>query len=518
MFKGIRSASHSIISTVTGTGTGAPEDSSASAAPGSSGSASANAGGHQHIHHHHSSSAAPATSSGTSTSPKDFSYVDPEDIDEVDDQGQNILMGIISQLRFGSDLSRITLPTFILERKSMLERITNQFQHPDILLEAHTTKDPEARFIKVVKWSLSGWHITPKAVKKPLNPVLGEYFSSWWDLSNGTRAYYIAEQTSHHPPKTSYFYISPENNIRIDGTLVPHSKFLGNSAASIMEGVGFLQFMDIIDSKTKNPELYEITQPNMYARGILIGKLKYELGDHSIIRCPALDLVADIEFKTKGFISGTYNAIQGEIKQISTGKVLYEITGKWNEIMEIRNVKTKEKSVLFDTFTANPQPTSVRPLDEQGHLESRRLWHKVIIALGKRDHETATTEKSKIEDKQRVEARVRAEEGVEFHPKLFKPVHSPVGYRIYKDFDGKTPAEQIKLVEEIMPILPGQKFRDNFEMPAYEKHMHGDDNADLRDDTEEEESTKEDCESCQQEILNKQGPLDQTEDLKQALP
>jgi hypothetical protein len=33
-------------------------------------------------------------------------------------------MSIISQLRPGADLSRITLPTFILEPKSMLERIT----------------------------------------------------------------------------------------------------------------------------------------------------------------------------------------------------------------------------------------------------------------------------------------------------------------------------------------------------------------------------------------------------------
>lgn len=393
------------------------------------------------------------------------------DVDEVDDQGQNILMGIIAQLRLGSDLSRITLPTFILERKSMLERITNQMQHPDILLEAHATADPEQRFVQVVKWSLSGWHITPKAVKKPLNPVLGEYFSSYWDLPNGTKAFYIAEQTSHHPPKSSYFYMSPENGIRIDGTLEPHSKFLGNSAASMMEGIGLLQFTDILDPRTGHPETYEITQPNMYARGILLGKLKYELGDHSIIKCPALDLIADIEFKTKGFISGTYNAIQGEIRQISTGKPLYEITGKWNEVMEIKDLRTKEKSILFDTKLARPMPTQVRPISEQGPLESQRLWEKVILALGKCDHETATSEKSAIEDQQRMEARVRAEDGVEFHPRLFKPVDSPIQFQIYKDIDGKTPQEQIRQILSIMPIFPGQKFQQNFEIPAYKKHV-----------------------------------------------
>ena len=35
-----------------------------------------------------------------------------------------VLSHIISQLRPGADLSRITLPTFILEPRSMLERIT----------------------------------------------------------------------------------------------------------------------------------------------------------------------------------------------------------------------------------------------------------------------------------------------------------------------------------------------------------------------------------------------------------
>lgn len=392
------------------------------------------------------------------------------DIDELDGEGQNIIMGIISQLRLGSDLSRITLPTFILERKSMLERITNQLQHPLILLTAHETNDPIDRFVQVVKWNLAGWHITPKAVKKPLNPALGEHFTCYWDLPNGTKAFYIAEQTSHHPPKSSYFYMSPENSIRIDGTLIPHSKFLGNSAASIMEGVGYLQFLDIL-AADGSPEEYEFTQPNMYARGILIGKLKYELGDHSIVRCPQLDLIADIEFKTKGFISGTYNAIQGEIKSISTGKVLYEISGKWNEVIEILDLRTHKKEVLFDAATAKPVPPQVRPIEEQSELESRRLWKKVCDALSAQNHVIATDEKFAIEESQRQAARARAEEGIEFHPKLFKRIPElPLEFKLYKDIDGRTPQEQIEQICSLAPILPGQVFHSDFEIPAYQKH------------------------------------------------
>lgn len=130
-----------------------------------------------------------ALTSTTNSSSK--SLVDTDDIDENDESGQSILLGIISQLKPGCDLSRITLPTFILEKKSMLERITNQLQFPDILLAAHEEKDELARFVGVVKWYLSGWHIAPKAVKKPLNPVLGEYFTCYWDLPNKQQASFL---------------------------------------------------------------------------------------------------------------------------------------------------------------------------------------------------------------------------------------------------------------------------------------------------------------------------------------
>lgn len=76
----------------------------------------------------------------------------------------------------------------------------------------------------------------------------------------------------------------------------------------------------------------------MYARGILFGKMKYELGDHAFIRCPELNLMADLEFKTKGYFGGTYNAIGGFIKEISTDKPLYELSGLWSGEMFIKNL------------------------------------------------------------------------------------------------------------------------------------------------------------------------------------
>lgn len=47
-----------------------------------------------------------------------------DDTEELDEESGNILLSLIGQLRIGMDLSKVTLPTFCLEPRSMLERIT----------------------------------------------------------------------------------------------------------------------------------------------------------------------------------------------------------------------------------------------------------------------------------------------------------------------------------------------------------------------------------------------------------
>lgn len=381
------------------------------------------------------------------------------------DQG-NVLTHIISQLRPGADLSRVVLPTFILEPRSMLERITNFMSHPEMLLPISKIDDPVERFVSVVKFYLSGWHIRPPGVKKPLNPILGEIFTCYWDLPDNTRAYYISEQTSHHPPKSSYFYMVPDHHIRVDGTLKPKSKFLGNSAASLMEGTAILSFLN----RGKDPdkgERHYLTQPNMYARGILFGKMKYELGDHSVVRCPELGLVADIDFKTKGWVSGCYNAIGGTIKDEHTGEILYELSGLWSDEMFIKDLRTGHKEMFFDAHRAKPSPPKVRPIEEQEERESQKLWQKTAQAVKESQHELATEEKTKIEDMQREEASRRAQEGVEWHPRLFRRVRQGqldsgdgedgLEWIINANIDGETPEAKAKQIMAIYPVVKGQK-------------------------------------------------------------
>ncbi|KAM5376652.1 hypothetical protein ACJA88_006975 [Fusarium oxysporum] len=378
---------------------------------------------------------------GTRSSTDDPRGPDAEDDTLVmePDQG-NVLSHIISQLRPGADLSRVVLPTFILEPRSMLERIT-------------------------------------KGVKKPLNPILGEIFTCYWDFEDGKRAYYISEQTSHHPPKSSYFYMAPDHHIRIDGTLKPRSRFLGNSAASLMEGIAFLSLLNRGKDRAKG-EQYILTQPNMYARGILFGKMKYELGDHSFVRCPELDLVADVDFKTKGWVGGTYNAIGGVIKRESTGEVLFELSGLWSEEMYIKDMTTGHREMFFNALRSKPSPPTVRPIEEQEERESQRLWDKTARAVKDRNHELATDEKTKIEDRQREEAAQRAQENIEWHPRLFRRVQGGPGgleegeedleWVINANIDhAATPEKQAEQIMAIYPIVKGQKSNQRNVIPPH---------------------------------------------------
>jgi oxysterol-binding protein-related protein 8 len=198
----------------------------------------------------------------------------------------------------------------------------------------------------------------------------------------------------------------------------------------------------------------------MYARGILFGKMKYELGDHASVKCPETGLEVDIEFKVKGWVGGTYNSIGGVIKDTKSGKALYELSGFWHGEMSIKDLSTGKREVLFDATNAKPSYPKSRPLSEQAPRESQKLWDVTTKALKKADQNVATTEKTRIEDEQRKEAAERGD--AVWQPKLFKK--APPGDEEKLDWiidavvDNDAPAEkQIEQILAIAPILPGQK-------------------------------------------------------------
>lgn len=60
---------------------------------------------------------------------------DADSTEVLEDDNRSIIMGLIAQLRKGTDLSRITLPTFVLEPRSLLEKFTDFMSHPELVVK-----------------------------------------------------------------------------------------------------------------------------------------------------------------------------------------------------------------------------------------------------------------------------------------------------------------------------------------------------------------------------------------------
>lgn len=156
-------------------------------------------------------------------------------------------------------------------------------------------------------------------------------------------------------------------------------------------------------------------------------------------------------------------------------------------------MQTGKKELLFDAAHTKHTPPTARPLEEQEERESQRLWHDTTEAVKRRDQEAATEAKAKIEDRQREEAAKRNNEGIDWHPQLFRRVqgghggsdegeedldwvinakvlvNAPVNCEkceLIGSRDGKTPEEQVKQILQIHAILPGQKPERQFNIPS----------------------------------------------------
>jgi hypothetical protein len=51
-------------------------------------------------------------------------------VDSMESHG-SIVTHLLSQVKIGMDLTKVALPTFILERRSLLEMYADYFAHPD---------------------------------------------------------------------------------------------------------------------------------------------------------------------------------------------------------------------------------------------------------------------------------------------------------------------------------------------------------------------------------------------------
>ncbi|POI33433.1 hypothetical protein CIB84_002813 [Bambusicola thoracicus] len=364
-----------------------------------------------------------------------------DDLGGVEEQ-RSVILHLLSQLKLGMDLTRVVLPTFILEKRSLLEMYADFMSHPDLFIAITNGTTPEERMIRFVEYYLTSFHEGRKGAiaKKPYNPIIGETFHCSWRMPKSEVAtdggsntsvhseqitlskdlegqaesdYYtvkfVAEQVSHHPPVSGFYAECVERKMCVNAHVWTKSKFLGMSIGVTMVGEGLLSLLE-------HEEEYTFSLPCAYARSILTVPW-VELGGKVNINCAKTGYSASINFHTKPFYGGKLHRVTGEVKQNATNTVVCRVQGEWNSVLEFTYSNGETKYVDLTKLSVTRK--RVRPIEKQGPFESRRLWQHVTESLRDGDIDKATEHKRALEERQRSEERLRAETETPWCTKYF---------------------------------------------------------------------------------------------------
>ncbi|KAI1887972.1 hypothetical protein AGOR_G00180260 [Albula goreensis] len=335
----------------------------------------------------------------------------------VSEENKSLIWTLLKQVRPGMDLSKVVLPTFILEPRSFLDKLSDYYYHADFLSEAAVEENPYNRMKKVVKWYLSGFYKKPKGLKKPYNPIIGETFRCMWiHPKTNSKTFYISEQVSHHPPVSAFYVSNRKDGFCLSGSILAKSKFYGNSLSALLDGEARLTFLN-------RGEDYVMNMPYAHCKGILYGTMTLELAGQITITCEKTGYSAQLEFKLKPFLGSddSVNQISGKIK---LGKeVLATLEGHWDSEIFINDKKTGVVETFWNPTPALRESRLTRctvPPEEQSDFESEKLWQHVTRAINNKDQTEATNEKFILEEAQRKSARERKAKCEEWTPGLFE--------------------------------------------------------------------------------------------------
>ncbi|XDT37977.1 Oxysterol-binding protein family signature [Nakaseomyces glabratus] len=348
---------------------------------------------------------------------------------------------------FNGDLSSLVAPPFILSPVSLSEFSQYWAEHPDLFLEpsfineanfkTKCTEDPNvespemARMLSVTKWFISTLKSqycsrdeTMGSEKKPLNPFLGELFVGKWDNKDHPEfgeTVLLSEQVSHHPPITAYTIFNDKNKVKLQGYNQVKTGFTKTLMLSVKQyGHTLLEV---------NKESYLITPPPLHIEGILMAAPFVELEGRSYLQS-STGLLSVVEFSGRGYFSGKKNSFKARIYKSAAdsadkNKAIYTISGQWSGSSKISKLNpatgySDEIGTFYEAERVPVSHLSVKPIDKQHPLESRKAWKEVAEAIKAGDMDLITKTKSDLEQKQRDLRKEEEAKGICWERRWFK--------------------------------------------------------------------------------------------------
>lgn len=329
-------------------------------------------------------------------------FTDPKDLNAQKGVIKDLITSFGSNLLQGKSLVNITMPVRIFEPRSFLQRIPDAWIFAPIYLNrAALTVDPVERFKLCITFFIAGLHRCTTQ-RKPFNPILGETFQA--RFADGTQIY--LEQQSHHPPVSCFQMFGPDNLWQLNGYHEFSASFRATGIVGGQAGPNNIEF----------PDGTRITyqMPTVNLGGIVMGDRVVNWSGTVTFEDKKNNLYAAITFnpdKPEGLFSyfstpkTPSDTLRGQVTRGNgaDAKAVSVISGSWIDGISFDNKPYWVKKQY--------QPFPVIPIRADSALPSDCQFREDLVALKNGDLVAAQSLKTKLEELQRYDRKLRQAKG-----------------------------------------------------------------------------------------------------------
>eukprot|EP00878_Enallax_costatus_P012049 GHUV01012581.1.p1 GENE.GHUV01012581.1~~GHUV01012581.1.p1 ORF type:complete len:392 (+),score=137.95 GHUV01012581.1:531-1706(+) len=236
--------------------------------------------------------------------------------------------------------SLMSVPLFIMEPFSMLQKMAEIMEYTELLDAADQSEDPYERLALVAAFLVSPFGAAERTWK-PFNPLLGETF----ELDNvGNNVRFLAEQVTEHPPVSAAH--AENEHFTYDIVSAPATKFQGNSLEVYPKGRTRI-------TVKRTQELFSHVPPQAKVHNLVLGKTWVDSYGQFLVTNTATGDRVELDFKPCGWFGSGQYEFDGFVLD-AEGNAKGIMSGKWNSFV--------------DWSPCNPDGTPIEG------AENRRLW------------------------------------------------------------------------------------------------------------------------------------------------
>ncbi|KAH9444569.1 hypothetical protein MJO28_013410 [Puccinia striiformis f. sp. tritici] len=261
-----------------------------------------------------------------------------------------------------------------------------------------------------------------------------------------TRVVFLNEQVSHHPPISCFWYEArPLKQNSNHPTVIAHgvdqisAKFTGTSVKVFP---GPMNKGIFIKLPNRNEE-YHITHPTATVTGLIRANPYVVITDYAYITCRSSDpkrrfrtmisyvdesWVGKAKFALEGIIYEILESDSEEaeewskMKQVPIERIWCKFNGSWRGVVNYTLTQSSNSSKereLIDLSRLKPIDKTVKDVDHQTSMESRKFWKPLTDLILSKNFAEATQIKQSIEQDQRDLSIERKSTNQPFKPVIF---------------------------------------------------------------------------------------------------